>query len=190
MIIAQNVLHLQAGIFMKKALHKQERAFLFEKNGKIYPEETCIGEIVAAINRGIKGEWGDSTAQSIILRQLYGWICRYNEEGTTEGFLDELNSHLRQVHFSSYVVPPDFYSSGSEVPQSVYVVNMNFDYAPEVFAAKEFSRFVAYGLLDQIRRCQLPGCESIFLGRPQAKWCSKTCGSKYRVNKKRKRDLF
>jgi len=173
---------------MKKALHKQKKAFLYEKGGKIYPEEVCIDEIIAAINRGIKGEWGDTTPEAIILRILHEWICRYIEEGATEELLNELNADLHPMQYFNYVVPADFYSSEGEEPQSVYVANLNNTYTPETFAAKEFSRLITYGKLNRLKRCQMPGCENIFLGPPQAKWCSKTCGSKFRVCMKRKRD--
>ena len=173
---------------MKKALHKPEKAFLAEKDGNIYPEEVCIDEIIAAVNRGIKSEWGDTTPEAIILRKLHEWICRYFEEGATEDFFNELNSDLHPVQYFNYVVPPDFYSSQGEEPQSVYVANLNIAYTSEEFAAKEFSKLITYGMLNRIKRCQLPGCENIFVGPPQAKWCSKTCGSKYRVREKRRRD--
>ncbi len=173
---------------MKKAFHKQEKAFLYVKDGKVHPEELCIEEIIAAVNKGIKGEWGDTTPEAIILRKLHVWICRYFEEGATEDFFNELNSDLHHVQYFNYVVPPDFYSSQGEEPQSVYVVNLNIAYTPETFAAKEFSKLITYGMLNRIKRCQLPGCENIFVGPPQAKWCSKTCGSKYRVREKRRRD--
>ena len=179
---------MQYGIFMKKALHKQEKAFLYVKVGKIYPEEVCVDEIIAAVNRGINGEWGDTTTETIILRKIHEWICRYIEEGATEDFFNELNSDLHHVQYFNYVVPPDFYSSQGEEPQSVYVANLNIDYTFETFAAKEFSRIITYGMLNRIKRCQLPGCENILVGPPNAKWCSKTCGSKYRVREKRRRD--
>lgn len=173
---------------MKKALHKQQKAFLFERDGKIYPEEVCIDEIIAAVNRGIKGEWGETTPEAIILRILHEWICRYIEEGATEVFLNELNTDLHPMQYYNYVMPADFYSPEGEEPQSIYVANLNSNYTYKTFAAKEFSRLITYGKLNRIKRCQMPGCENIFLGPPQAKWCSKTCGSKYRVRNKRKRD--
>ena len=173
---------------MKKALHKLETAFLYERDGKVYPEEVCINEIIAAVNRGINGEWGDTTSEAIIVRKLHDWICRYIDEGATEDFLNELNTDLRHMQYSNCVVPADFYSAKNEEPQSVYIANLNIPYTHETHAAKEFSRLITYGMLNRIKRCQLPGCENIFVGPPQAKWCSKTCGSKYRVSKKRKRD--
>jgi hypothetical protein len=173
---------------VKKALQKQETAFLYEKDGKVYPEEVCMDEIIAAVNRGIKSEWGETTSESINLRKLHDWICRYIEEGATEEFLNELNTGLRHIQYFNYVVPADFYSAKNKEPQSVYVANLNITYTHEASAAKEFSRLITYGMLKRIKRCQLSDCENIFVGPPQAKWCSKTCGSKYRVSKKRKRD--
>lgn len=172
----------------KKALHDQKQAFLFERGGRVYPEEMCIEEIVLAINRGIKGEWGGTTPMAVVLQELHDWICRYIEEGATEDFLNELNEDLRHVRYSNYVVPADFYSSEGKELQSVYIADHNIQYTPDIIAAKEFSRIVTTGKLNRIRRCQLSGCENIFLGPPQAKWCSKSCGSKYRVSEKRKRD--
>lgn len=174
---------------MKKALHKQRMAFFSERGGKLIPDEVNMDEIIAAVNRGLKGEWGDTTPQAIILRKLHEWICRYIEEGATEELCNDLNKDLHHMQYFNYVVPPDFYSSQGEEPQSVYVANMNITYTTNTIAAKEFSRLVTYGMLSRLKRCQMPGCENIFLGPPQAKWCSKTCGSNYRVREKRKRDL-
>lgn len=173
---------------MKKALHKLEKAFFFEKDGKLHPEEMCIDEIIAAINRGIKGEWGDTTNEAIILRKIHDWIFRYIEEGATDEFLNQLNTDLHDMQYFHYVLPADFYSAKGNQPQSLYVANLNTSYTHETHAAKEFSRLITNGMLNRIKRCQFPGCENIFIGPPQAKWCSKTCGSNYRVNKKRKRD--
>lgn len=174
---------------MKKTLHRQEIAFLSERDGNLRPEETNIEEILAAVNRGLKGDWGNIPDVEVTLRMLHGWICRYIEEGATEEFLNELNADLHQIQYYNYVVPADFYSTDGEEPQSVYVTNLNFNYSHEAVAAKEFSRMVSYGMLNRLKLCQMSDCENIFLGPPQAKWCSTTCGSKFRVRKKRKRDL-
>ena len=123
-----------------------------------------------------------------ILKKIYEWICRYLEEGATEKLLNDLNADLRHIEYFNQVVPADFYSVDGTEPQSIYITNMNKLYTVETHAAREFSRFITYGMLSRIRRCQLPECKNIFLGPPQAKWCSKACGSKFRVRNKRKRD--
>lgn len=173
---------------MKKALQAHKRPFLYEKGGQVLPEEMCTEEVIAALNRWVLGEWDDSHPLSRVLGLVYGWVTRYLAEGATEAFLNDLNAQLHQVQYFNYVAPADLFCEGAVEPESIFVVNMNLDYTPEAFAAKEFARFINAGMLQRIRRCQYPGCGSIFLGPPQAKWCSKTCGSKYRVGKKRKRD--
>lgn len=132
---------------------------------------------------------GDTTPVAITFRKLYDWINRYINEGATEEFLNDLNSDLHPISYARYVVPSDFYLSESMEPQCVYVANLNILYSPESVAAKEFSNLIVRGMLKRLRRCQMDGCENIFLGPPQAKWCSPTCGSKFRVRKKRKRDM-
>lgn len=173
---------------MKNPLHNQEKAFLYEKDGKVHPEEMCIDEIIAAVNRGIKGDWGTNSPEAIIIKKIHDWICRYIEEGATEKFLDKLNTDLRPMQYAHYVVPADFYSPNGDQPQSIYIANLNLSYSHEAHAAKEFSRLITNGMLNRINRCQMPDCEKIFIGPPQRKWCSTTCGSKYRVNRKRNKD--
>ncbi|MCP5016550.1 MAG: hypothetical protein GY938_14990 [Ketobacter sp.] len=173
---------------MKKALQRPNKAFLYEKGGKVMPEEVCIEEVIAAVNRGISDMWDVTNPETVVFRRLHDWICRYIEEGPTDAFFDDLNSNLRHIRYSNYVVPPGFFSSDLQQPTSAYVANMNIEYPPEILAAKEVSRFVTYGMLEKIKRCKLQECENLFVGPPQSKWCSKSCGSRYRVTKKRKKD--
>lgn len=173
---------------MKKALRSREDSFLSERNGRLEPWGFPIEEILAAVNRGLKGDWGGTTVEPV-LRELYEWISRYIEKGATEGLINELNTHLHAMQYYKYVVPEDFFSSEDDDPQCLFVANLNITYTPKSYAANEFSKLITSGVLKRLKRCQLPGCENIFLGPPQAKWCTPTCGSKYRVRKKRKRDL-
>ena len=41
-------------------------------------------------------------------------------------------------------------------------------------------------LVPRIRRCQFAECRKYFEGDPRSKWCSQTCGTNFRVRKKRK----
>jgi hypothetical protein len=176
---------------MKKALHDPDKVFLYETEDGIVKWDFSPDEIFAAVNRGLKGEWGDASFQAVMLQELYQWLSRYLEEGATDEFLNELNNDLRKVVYHKYVVPPDIVSSELDDLQSLYVLNCKeFKYSPKLTAANEFSRLVTTGMLKRLKRCQLPDCQNIFLGPPQAKWCSKTCGSKYRVKKKRSKDKF
>lgn len=51
--------------------------------------------------------------------------------------------------------------------------------------AHAFLRIVDAGLIDRIRRCALDDCRAIFFGDVRAEFCSKSCGTKYRVRKLR-----
>jgi len=173
---------------MKKTLQEQGKLFVIEKGGKLINEEVNADEIITGINRSLRGDWGLDGFVPNFLRDLYNWICRYIEEGPTDKLLNELNADMHEIQYYQYVLPRDFFSPDGEEPQSVYVANFDKKYSRKAIVAKEFSKLISTGMLKRIKRCQLPGCENIFFGPPQAKWCSKSCGSKYRVGQKRKRD--
>jgi len=175
---------------MKKALLSHDEVFFYESTDGVHKWDFSTDEILSAVNRGLKGDWGDVSFQAVMLRELYKWLSRYLEEGATEEFLNELNNDLRKVVYHKYVVPPDIVSLEGEDPQCLYILNCKeFKYSPQLTAANEFSKLMTTDMLQRLKRCQMPGCENIFLGPPQAKWCSKTCGSKYRVQQKRRRDI-
>lgn len=44
------------------------------------------------------------------------------------------------------------------------------------------------GLERRIKRCAANDCRKVFFGDVRARWCSPTCGSKFRVRAKRRRD--
>lgn len=48
------------------------------------------------------------------------------------------------------------------------------------------ARLVNAGYVDRLRHCQLSDCGRYFVGDPRSKWCSDTCGSKFRQRKFRK----
>ncbi len=174
---------------MKKVLQDPNDVFLYMRNGEVHPGGFSIEEILAGVNRGLEGDWGHSSKPTIILKKLYDWICRYIDEGVTEELCNDLNNNLVPMGFSKYVVTPDFFPPEDGSAHCLYVADFDKDYTYETHAANEFSKLITTGKLDRLKRCQLPECNNIFLGPPQAKWCSKSCGSKYRVRKKRKRDL-
>lgn len=51
--------------------------------------------------------------------------------------------------------------------------------------AHAFLRIVDAGLIERIKRCALDDCRAIFFGDVRAEFCSKSCGTKYRVRKLR-----
>ena len=173
---------------MKKALLGQEEVFLWKKQGEVGFWDFDIEEILEAVNTNIEKESVIWLPGDDVLPTLHRWFLRYFEEGITEGFLNDLNSAMHQVRYSKYVLPFDLLPSESGYPRTGYIAELDPVNSEEAYAANEFSKILTSGMLKRIKQCQLEGCEKLFVGPPHAKWCSKTCGSKYRVRKKRKRD--
>lgn len=79
--------------------------------------------------------------------------------------------------------------SDSGIPLWRHVANADKIDHPELSIAYAVAQLLVAGLLEGLRRCQPETCRNLFIGRPDAKWCSKNCGSKYRVTKKRKKEI-
>jgi len=173
---------------MKKALHDIEEVSLLKTTDGILSDELSIDVILDHVNRGLKGHFGASNKEAIGLRKLHQWISRYIDEGATEQLYYDLNADLQHIRYLKYVLPPNFPSSEDGNSKGLYIADVTKGITSEEYAAKEFSRIITDKLINSLKRCKGFDCESVFFGPPQAKWCSKTCGSKYRVREKRKRD--
>lgn len=181
-------LHLQVGKFMKKALLGQEEAFIWKKQGKIGFWDLNIEEILEAVNTKLEKQSVIWRPGEDVLPTLRRWFLRYFEEGITEPFLNDLNSAMQKVRYSKYVLPFDLLPSHSGYPRAGYIAELDGATSERAYAANEFSKILTSGMLKRVKQCQMEGCGKLFVAPPQAKWCSKSCGSKYRVRKKRKRD--
>ena len=173
---------------MKKALHDQKEIFMWTKKGQIGFWDFDIEEILVAVNDDLKINPKDRLPWNQVLPDIRDWVSRYFREGITDSFLDDLNGAMKDVRYTKYVLPHDLLPSDTGYPRSGYIADLDKMPSTEAYAANDFSRILTSGMLERVRRCQMEGCKKLFVGPPQAKWCSKTCGSKYRVRKKRKRD--
>jgi|TARA_B110000967_G_C18692874_1_gene463950 hypothetical protein len=173
---------------MKKALHDIEEVSHFKTTDGISSDELSIDVILDHVNRGLKGDFGASNKVAIGLKKLHQWISRYIDEGATEQLYDDLNAGLQHIRYSKHVIPPNLLPSEDGNSKGLYIADFTKDNSSEEYAAKEFSRIITDRLINSLKRCKGFDCENFFRGPPQAKWCSKTCGSKYRVREKRKRD--
>lgn len=169
---------------MKKTLPDPNEVFIYERQGKPHVWDFFAEEIVEAANKGLKNE----PACNLFFQKLREWMSRYLKEGITDDFLNDLNAALHEIRYSKYIFPLDLLPSETGFPQSAYVAKYDKIPEPEAYAADDFSKLLTSGKLKRLKRCQMKGCENFFLGPPQARWCSKTCGSKFRVREKRKRD--
>jgi hypothetical protein len=173
---------------MQKVLLGQEEVFIHKRQGKPHLWDFSIEEILDAANNDLENAsvlWKPASDVLPLLRQ---WIKRYFDGGLTDNFLDDLNSKMEGISYSKMVLPLDLLPTESGYPRAGYLANLDDRFSETEYAAMEFSKILTSGMLRRVKQCQMEGCEKLFVGRPQAKWCSKTCGSKHRVRKKRRRD--
>jgi predicted RNA-binding Zn ribbon-like protein len=173
---------------MKKPLLGQEEVFLVEEQGRIRLWDFRIEEILEAANSNLDKKTAIWLPGDDVLPTLRHWVHRYFDEGVTEDFLNDLNSAMNQVRYSKYVLTPDLLPSESGYPRAGYVEERDQLFSEAAYAASEFSKILTSGMLKRVKQCQMENCGKLFVGPRQAKWCSKSCGSKYRVRKKRKRE--
>jgi len=110
-------------------------------------------------------------------------MTRLVQEGVTSKLVDDLNRVTRNIQYRHILMP-----SKGELPNSEYIADIRTSFGPELLANFAFSQQLAIGGFVGLKRCLLPKCQRFFIGRPNAKWCSKKCGSSYRVSKKRRKD--
>lgn len=113
----------------------------------------------------------------------YDWLELLLEKGITNEVIRNLNSKLGHVRFMHVLEPPiDGHPSWRRIAKGDEI------HHPEIAVAYGVANLLAIGAFDALKRCKLKACQTFSMGRPDAKWCSKACGSKYRVTQKRKRD--
>jgi len=200
-IICIKALRIQLGQFMEKALHDEIREFFTFREGTLHRFE--VGDIdwlLAAANDAPHFE--DKSVGGMTVRHRNGvpisevspdevfcwWVKKYMawliDHGVTADMINELNdvlSELRYIHVLSV-------SKKGEVQWQNNIADMSVASTPPEVAAYAFSHHLAAGGLSGLKRCELTDCRKFFVGRPNTKWCSKSCGGKYRVRKKRRRD--
>lgn len=190
---------------MKKALHDKKDTFLSFRDGKIKVwDSKDVYAFLDAANDGLelvkeanktlhyKGPiviptWGKTHYTEVdgFCVEANDLIATYLDDGATEDFINEINEKLSEIRYQHMLMP-----SKDKTPDSVYLADFNKSHNVAVIATQWFANLLAIGGLNGLKRCQMPDCERYFIGRSNAKWCSKTCGSRYRVRRKRKRDIY
>lgn len=173
---------------MEKVLPTENEVFLIESRNGIELWNQFEDEILELANRGLSITDDCVIAEGQYYKSLSKWLDRYLNEGITDKFLDDLNKLIHNIQYSKYVIPLDLVQSENGFPCNAYAAQYRSDIEPIALAADDFSKLLTSGKLCKLKKCQLNSCGRYFMGRPQSKWCSKTCGSHYRVSKKRKRD--
>lgn len=120
------------------------------------------------------------THEELFCLCIYDWMHELVDKGESEEFLNKINDYMRHVRYQHLLMPSD-----DGPPHWQCVANMaNPD--PAILAVFIFSNVLALGGLKNLKRCKVHDCNKFFIGRPNKDFCSKSCGSKFRVRKMRK----
>lgn len=112
---------------------------------------------------------------------IYECLDEYYKYGVTDDLLNKLNEILKDVKIQCLVENRD------NKLTSVHVAYMPYNPPPIIFGAYMFSHITSLGGFEGLKRCHNKDCFKFFIGRSNTKWCSISCGSKYRVKKMRKK---
>jgi hypothetical protein len=185
---------------MAKALRDDIEAFFTFRKGQLHRFE--VGDIdwlLAAANDAPHLE--DKERNGMTIRYRNGvpareilpdemfcyWVKRYMvwiiAHGVTKELINDLNDLLSEVRYIHVLAITKF----GEPYWQDNIADMQRGSEPPEVAAFALSHHLAAGGLAGLKRCEQSECKRFFVGRPNAKWCSTTCGSKHRVRKKRKR---
>jgi len=113
---------------------------------------------------------------------LYECMDDYFRNGITDNLLNKLNKEMEKIRHQCLV------ENSHRKLIAVHIAHIPFNPPPTIFAAYMFSHITSLGGLKGLKRCHMYTCQKFFIGRSNNKWCSKSCGSKFRVTQKRKRD--
>ena len=202
-MLSYNALHSQYGVFMKKALHdKNDVFFTFRKGELLGWKAHDVEMLLAAANDAPVLEHEERKNGYTIVKKdgvvvtslssvetfclsVNDLMSDLVDEGVTVEMIDDINTVLFDIRYIHVLMLSD---SGTPYWQN-NIADMNRAPSEQEAAYYAFAHQLAIGGLEGLKRCQLSDCEKFFIGRPDAKWCSKSCGSKYRVRKKRKKDF-
>lgn len=172
---------------MKKPLQVEKEQFLLSRKGRL------IGWGIADVKNLLKkankakvenlkldAEVTLYEAECIFTQE---WFDTFIDKGLSKETIDKLNSRIAHVRYHHILM----YSSKG-LPYWRHVANADQIDDPELSIAYGMSHLLTIGAFEGLKRCGLKECQKYFISRPNTKWCSKTCGSLYRVRQKRKKD--
>ena len=150
------------------------------KEIKFYSSKDAVGLIEAA-NLYIEKKNGKKLEFSVPELEEFIYECMelYYENGVSNILINKLNEHLKNVNIQCLV------ENIENKLSAIHLAHIPFNPHPLIFGAYMFSHVTSLGGFEGLKRCQNADCHKFFLGRPNSKWCTNSCGSKYRVNKMR-----
>lgn len=173
---------------MKKALHEEKEPFLLYRKGELIGWGTNdVKNLIKAANAAVINEETKTrklTYEEYFKVIIHEWFEIFVNEGITEKVINHLNARIQHVRFHHVLK-----SSKNGLPYWRYIADSDSVMSdPELQSAYGITHLLSIGALKNLKRCGLKDCQKFFIGRPNVKWCSKSCGSLHRVRLKRRRD--
>ncbi len=173
---------------MEKALHEGKEPFLLYRKGELIGWGTNdVRNLIEAANAAVINEETKSrklTYDEYFKIIIHDWFEIFVNEGITEKVIKHLNARIQHVRFHHVLK-----YSESSLPYWRYIADSNSMMSdPELQSAYGITHLLATGALKNIKRCGLKDCQKFFIGRSNVKWCSKSCGSLFRVRQKRRKE--
>ena len=169
---------------MGKALHD----YFYINTGKelkLYNSKEA-STLIEAANLHIDRKKGKNSSNTMpeLEAFIYEWMDEYYQNSVSDNLLNKLNEILRNVRIQCLI------ENIENKLSAVHVAYMPYNPPPLVFGAYMFSNVASLGGFKSLKRCQNNDCLKFFIGRPNTKWCTSSCGSKSRVQKMRKNKKF
>lgn len=168
---------------MEKTLHD----YFYINTGKeikLYSSRES-STLIEAANIHIERIRGNDSPNTIPALEAYIYDCmdEFHRNGVTDHLLNKLNDILKNVKIQCLI------ENIENSITAVHVAFIPYNSSPSILGAYMFSHVRLLGGFEGLKRCHNSTCCKFFIGRPNAKWCSKSCGSKHRVTKMRKSKL-
>ena len=113
----------------------------------------------------------------------YEWFEKFVELGVTEEVIKDLNKRISWVEYKRALM-----HSKTGHPYWREVADARSLSHPDLKVTYMVSHLLAIGALEGLKRCKLKDCRKFFIGPANRTWCSKSCGSLFRVRQQRKKN--
>lgn len=169
---------------MKKALHEQN--LLIDQYGQLIGWGTNDVKNVlksaneAAVSEDIRRR---GTYKQVADMVTYEWLERIVNQGISKQIVADLNKPISHIEYRRALMLGE---DGQPFWRQVAVENEDLKH-PQLRSIYVISHLLAMGALNGLQRCQVNDCKKFYIGPNNKKWCSKKCGSLFRVRSKRKK---
>ena len=158
--------------------------YFYIKSGneiKLY-SDIDASALIEMANCHIDRENGNALDYSLpeLEKFIFEILGEYVSNGVSDFLLNKLNDNLKTVIIQCVVEKIEGKLS------TIHIAHMPQNPCPSMFGAYFFSRVISLGGLKELKKCSYNSCLKFYTGRSNTKWCSKSCGSAYRVKKMRK----